>query len=80
MCFECLDLGVPLVFRQVELALSSIQGRVDSVFEWMLGSVIVQPILPVWLIPESMVLPCEDRLLRLCVGKPQLRHVPTAKK
>jgi len=35
------------IFRQGELALSSIQGRVDSVFEWMLGSVILQPILSV---------------------------------
>ena len=38
MLFECLDLWVPLVFIQGELALSSIQGRVDSVFERMLGS------------------------------------------
>jgi len=37
--FECLDLWVPLVFRQGELVLSSIQRRVDSVFERMLGSV-----------------------------------------
>jgi len=41
------DLWVPKVFRQGELALSSIQGRVDSVLEWMLGSVILQLILPV---------------------------------
>ena len=46
MLFECLDLWLPLVFRQGELALSSIQKRVDSVFERMLGSVILQPILP----------------------------------
>jgi len=45
--FECLDLWVSLVFRQGELAFSSIQRRVDSVFERMLGSVMVQPILPV---------------------------------
>jgi len=44
MLFECLDLWVPPVFRQGELALSSIQKRVDSVFERMLGSVILQPI------------------------------------
>ena len=37
---------VPLVFIQGELALSSIQRRVASVFERMLGSVILQPILP----------------------------------
>jgi len=42
-----LDLWVPPVFRLGELALSSIQGRVDSVFERMLGSVILQQILPV---------------------------------
>ena len=36
---ECLDLWVPLVFRQGELVLSSIQRRVDAVFERMLGSV-----------------------------------------
>jgi len=47
MSFECLDLWVPLVFRQGELALTSIQRRVDLVFEWMLRSVILQPILPV---------------------------------
>jgi len=41
-----LDLLVPLIFRQGELDLSSIQRRVDSVFERMLGSVILQPILP----------------------------------
>ena len=46
MLFECLDLWVPLVFIQGELALSSIQRRVDSVFEMMLRSVILQPILP----------------------------------
>jgi len=54
MLFECLDLGVPPVFRQGDLALLSIHRRVDSVqgpsnsvFERMLGSVILQPILPV---------------------------------
>ena len=26
------------------------------------------------------MLPCEDRLLQLCDGKPQLRHAPAAKK
>jgi len=26
------------------------------------------------------MLPCEDRLLRLCDDKPQLRHAPAAKK
>ena len=45
MLFECLDLWVPPVFRQGELALSSIQRRVDSVFERTLVSVILQPIL-----------------------------------
>jgi len=35
--FEDLDLWVPLVFRQGELVLSSIQRRVDSMFERMLG-------------------------------------------
>ena len=43
MLFECLDLWVPLVFMQGELALSSIQRRVDTVFERMLGSGILQP-------------------------------------
>ena len=47
--------GYPMIFRQGELALSSIQGRVDSVFERMLGSVILQLILPVYLVPESIV-------------------------
>jgi len=79
MLFECLDLWVPPVFRQGqgELALSSIQRRVDSVFKRMLGSVILQPKLPVELIPESIVhisLAACDRLL-LCDGKPDLRHV-----
>ena len=37
-------LWVPLVFRQGELALSSIQRRADSVFEQMLWSVLFQPI------------------------------------
>ena len=32
--FECLDLWVPPVFRQGELALSSIQRRVDSEDAW----------------------------------------------
>ena len=36
------DLWVPPVFRQGELALSSIQRRVDSVFERILESVILQ--------------------------------------
>jgi len=39
-------MGAP-VCTQGELALLSIQRRVDSVFERMLGSVILQPILPV---------------------------------
>ena len=39
MHFEYLDLWVPPVFRQRELALPFIQGRVNSVFERMLGSV-----------------------------------------
>ena len=46
-------------------------------FERMLGSVILQPILAVWLMPESIVhilVAACDRLL-LCDGKPQLRHV-----
>jgi len=47
MLFECLDVWVPLVFRQGELALSSIQKKVGSVFERTLGPVILQPILPV---------------------------------
>jgi len=47
MLFECMDLWVPPVFRQGELALTSIQRRVDSVCEWMLGSAILQPILAV---------------------------------
>jgi len=38
-------MGTP-VFRQGELALSSIQTRVDLVFEQMLGSVIFEPIQP----------------------------------
>ena len=46
MLFECLDLWVE-VFRQRELALSSIQRKVDSVFERTLGPVILQPILSV---------------------------------
>jgi len=48
MLFECLDLWVSpvYVFRLGELALSSIQRRVDSVFERMLVSVILHPILP----------------------------------
>ena len=41
MLSECLDPWVPLVFIQGELALSSVQRRVDSVFERMLGSVIL---------------------------------------
>jgi len=45
--FECLDLWVPPVFRQGELALSSIQRRIELVFKRMLGSVILQPIQPV---------------------------------
>jgi len=57
MLFECLDLWVPHFFRQGELALSSREGF-DSVFERMFGSVILQPILPVWLIPESVVHIC----------------------
>jgi len=53
MLFECLDLWVATPGLQTgELALSSIQRKVDSVFEWMLGSAILQPILPVYLIPE----------------------------
>jgi len=47
MLFEYLDLWVISVFRQGELALSSIQKSVDSVFEQMLGWAILQPILPV---------------------------------
>ena len=46
MLFECLHLWVILVL-QGELALSSIQKSVDLVFEWMLGWVILQPILRV---------------------------------
>jgi len=80
MLFECLDLWVPPIFRQRELALSSIQRRVDSVFERTLGPVIFQPILPVYLMPESVVhisVAACDRLLDLllCDGKPQLRYV-----
>jgi len=40
------SMGTP-VFRKGELALSSIQRRVDLVFERMLGSVILQLKLPV---------------------------------
>jgi len=47
MLFERMDLWVPPVIRQGELALSFIQRRVDLVFERTLGSVIFQPILPV---------------------------------
>ena len=65
------------------LALSSIQRRVDSVLERMLRSVILQPILPVYLMPESIIhisVAACDRLLLLCDGTPQLRHAPAAKK
>ena len=71
------SMGTP-VFRQRELALSSIQRKVESVFERTLGSVILQPILPVELMPESIVhisVAACDRHLLLCDGKPQLRHV-----
>ena len=54
-------------------------------FERMLRSVILQPILPVYLMPESIIhisVAACDRLLLLCNGKPQLRHMhaPAAKK
>ena len=78
MLFECLDVWVPPVFRQGELALSSIQRRVDSVFERTLGPVILQPILSVQLMLDSIVhisVAACDRFLLLCDGKPQLRHV-----
>ena len=55
----------------------------DSVFERMLRSVILQPILPVYLMPESIIhisVAACDRLLLLCDGTPQLRHAPAAKK
>ena len=48
------SIGTLVVGHRV-LALSSIQRMVDMVFEQMLGSVILQPILPVYLIPESVV-------------------------
>ena len=70
-------IGTP-VFRQRELALSSIQRRVDSVFERTLGPVFLQQILLVYLTPESIVhvsVAACDRLLLLCDGKPQLKHV-----
>ena len=73
MLFECLDLWVPPVFRWRELALFSIQRRVDSIVERTLGPVILQPILPV-LMPELIVrisVAACDRLLLLCNGKPQ---------
>jgi len=47
MLFECMDLWVPPVFRQGELAFTSIQRRVVLLFEWMLGSAILQPVLAV---------------------------------
>ena len=50
---KSMDLWIPPVFRQGELALSSIQRRVDSVFERTLGPVILQPILSVYsLVPR----------------------------
>jgi len=61
------------VFRQcLQLALSSIHRRVDLVFEWMLGSAILQPILPAYLIYAT----CKGILLLLCGDNPQLRHAP----
>jgi len=59
-----------------KLALPSIQRRVDSAFERMLRSVILQ-LKSQWSIHAA----CEDRLLlRMCDGKPQIWHAPAAKK
>ena len=67
----------------LELALSSIRRRVDSVFERTLGPVILQPILPVELMPESVVhisVAACDRLLLLCDGKPSTQACAEAAK
>jgi len=59
MLFECPDIWVPLSSdREGWLCHPSKEGF-DLVFERMLGSVILQPILPVKLIPESVVTICE---------------------
>ena len=53
----------------------------DSVFEQMLGSVILQPILPVLLIPESMVhIYCLVRTDFCSCVMANLRHAPAANK
>jgi len=85
MLFECLDLWVPPVFRQGELALSSIQRRVDSVFEPVLGTVILQCswYLSQWSIyqvQDWQQLRSLDRLLLLCDGNLQFRHMPATNK
>ena len=84
MLFECLGLWVIPVFRQGELALLSIQKSVESVFERILGvgdsSANTASIANSCVNGPYNYATCDERILQLCGGKPQLRHAPAAKK
>jgi len=83
MLFEFLDLWIPYVFRQGELALSPIHRKVWLgvwVDAWVSDSSANTASVANTCVNGPCMLPCEDRLLQLCDGKPQLKHAPAAKK